>query len=149
MLEFNRATRRFVFATLSMFLPWGCKHASSGFKQASEVGTPQSDAFHEDFRKLVNSENFKDALKLTCDHYDLQCRNISVSQDQSRQARAVTSPYTNHIVIYPDAFRFLGMPDSRWLASIIEHENFHTRQSMYIRAVVMGPQARILGDRTY
>jgi hypothetical protein len=51
--------------------------------------------------------------------------------------------------VYQGAFEYLGMPHPGWLASIIEHENLHTRQSMYIRAVVMGPQTRILGDRSY
>ena len=148
MPEFKRSrTCILVLAGLSLLA--SCKHKAATLKDASQDALTKTNEFDEIFRKAVNAERFDEALQLTCAHFALQCKNMGVSPDESKSARAVTYPYTNKIVLYPGAFSFMGIPHAGWLASIIEHENFHTRQSMYIRAVVMGPQARILGDRSY
>lgn len=131
---------------------FSCKHTSKD--QSATIlkqNTVHRDqrGYDDQFTHLVNSGRLKDALNFACIKFNLKCEHISISQSSDGRNRAVTYPYTNKIVLYPAAFEYLGMPHPGWLASIIEHENLHTKQSMYIRAVVMGPQARILGDRSY
>jgi hypothetical protein len=135
-----------------MFLISACKHApkdTSALASEQRVIFRNQRGYDDQFTKLVNSGKLKEALRFSCEKFTLKCDHISISNSADSRNRAVTYPYTNKIVLYPGAFEYLGMPHPGWLASIIEHENFHTRQSMYIRAVVMGPQARILGDRSY
>lgn len=137
-------------AILSMV--FACKHISKDQSTTtSQQKTLRRDqrGYDDQFTHMVTSGRLEDALKFSCDKFDLKCDHISISPSSDTRNRAVTYPYTNKIVLYPGAFEYLGMPHPGWLASIIEHENLHTRQSMYIRAVVMGPQARILGDRSY
>ena len=126
-----------------------CRHPDSLRDQGAAALKGDPVGYDESFKKLVNAGRYEDALHQVCERFKLKCQNISISTAESTGSRAVTHPYTNHIVLYPGAFRFIGMPHPGWLASIIEHENFHTTQSTYIRAVVVGAQARILGDRTY
>lgn len=137
---------------LASFSATACKHSNQNASDlASDKKTIFRDqrGFDDQFTKLVNSGNLKDALNFSCNKFALKCDHIKISTSDDSRNRAVTYPYTNKIVLYQGAFEYLGMPHPGWLASIIEHENLHTRQSMYIRAVVMGPQARILGDRSY
>ncbi len=141
-----------IVAAISLCNGTACKHAN---QNTSDVLSDKKSIFRDQrgfddqFTKLVNSGNLKDALKFSCDKFSIKCEHISIKTSSDNRNRAVTYPYTNSIVLYQGAFEYLGMPHPGWLASIIEHENLHTRQSMYIRAVVMGPQARILGDRSY
>lgn len=140
------------FGIFFIFLVSACKHVA---KDSSTVATDRRVIFRDlrgyddHFTKLVNSGDLKEGLKFSCKKFSLRCDHISISKSEDSRNRAVTYPYTNKIVLYPAAFEYLGMPHPGWLASIIEHENLHTRQSMYIRALVMGPQARIMGDRSY
>jgi hypothetical protein len=141
-----------ILTVIFLFNGTACKHAK---KDDSDLLSERKSVFRDQrgyddqFTKLVNSGNLKEAMKFSCDKFSIKCGHISIKTSSDNRNRAVTYPYTNQIVLYEGAFEYLGMPHPGWLASIIEHENLHTRQSMYIRAVVMGPQARILGDRSY
>jgi hypothetical protein len=145
----------------------GCRtlpkdHNDSDIKETAPEASEEIAKFNplnfgqdQDFTRLVDQADYASALALVCKRFSLDCRLVSyaeskaVAGESTESAKAVTYPYTNKVHVYKAAFVHQNQAHPGWLAAIILHELVHTRQSQYVRAIVLGAQARILADHTY
>jgi hypothetical protein len=130
-----RCTRRFV--SFALLLISGAALAqspdSSALLRESRMGE------NAEFTALVQAGKYPEALAWTCRKFGLSCEDyrIRINADEVSGSYATTHPYTNTIRVNRSAFEYLGHPRAGWLAAILTHEIVHTRQSRYIRSIVI------------
>lgn len=100
------------------------------------------------FSALVEADSYSQALDFACRKFMLPCdrHRIRINASDDGSSYATTHPYTDTIRISPSAFRYLGRPHPGWLAALISHEIVHTRQSRYIRSIVVRTGEKLLKD---
>ena len=105
-------------------------------------------AFGEDaaFSELVRTKDYPAALARACRLFSIPCEKyrIRINAVDVDGSYATTHPYTDTIRLNHSAFEYLGRPHPGWLAALVSHEMLHTRQSRYIRTIVVRAQESLL-----